>query len=220
MFYLSAQCGRCDKHSIDGSVKADLVSGAGATLLRATWLILPVVLGGLGHVAVLKTNVLSSLAVPIDNGARWRGRRLFGANKTWRGVVLMTGLTALTSGAQAALARRTRWASVQQVLQSARVNAWLTGALCGLTYCLAELPNSFVKRQLGIEPGARATRASRLQYVVDQTDSVAGCLVALRILYRAAASELLTAFALGLTIHIGIDQLIYAIGIKSRRPKG
>jgi len=201
-------------------VKADLVSGAGATLLRATWLILPVVLGGLGHVAVLKTNVLSSLAVPIDNGARWRGRRLFGANKTWRGVVLMTGLTALTSGAQAALSRRTRWASAQQVLPSARVNAWLTGALCGLTYCLAELPNSFVKRQLGIEPGARATRASRLQYVVDQTDSVAGCLVALRILYRAAASELLTAFALGLTIHIGIDQLIYAIGIKSRRPKG
>ena len=220
MFYLSAQCGRCDKHSIDGRVKPDPVKGAGRTVLRATWLVLPVVLGGLGHVVVLKTNVLSSLAVPIDNGARWRGRRLFGANKTWRGVVLMTGLTALTSGAQAALARRTRWASAQQVLQSARVNAWLTGALCGLTYCLAELPNSFVKRQLGIEPGARATRASRLQYVVDQADSVAGCLVALRILYRAAASELLTAFALGLTIHIGIDQLIYAIGIKSRGPKG
>jgi CDP-2,3-bis-(O-geranylgeranyl)-sn-glycerol synthase len=198
-------------------VKTDLVSSAGATLLRATWLILPVVLGGLGHVAVLKTNVLASLAVPIDNGARWRGRRLFGANKTWRGVVLMTGLTALTSGAQAALARRTRCPSAQQ---SARVNAWLTGALCGLTYCLAELPNSFVKRQLGIEPGARATRASRLQYVVDQADSVAGCLVALRLLYRAAAGELVTAFALGLTIHIGIDQLIYAMGIKSRRPKG
>jgi len=201
-------------------VKTDLDSSAGATLLRATWLILPVVLGGLGHVAVLKTNVLRSLAVPIDTGARWRGRRLFGANKTWRGVVLMTGLTALTSGAQATLARRNHWASAQQMLQSARFSAWLTGAICGLTYCLAELPNSFVKRQLGIAPGARASRASRLQYVADQADSVAGCLVALRILYRAAASELLTAFALGLTIHIGIDQLIYAIGIKSRRPKG
>jgi CDP-2,3-bis-(O-geranylgeranyl)-sn-glycerol synthase len=168
----------------------------------------------------LKTNVLSSLAVPIDNGARWRGRRLFGANKTWRGVVLMTGLTAVASGAQAALARRSRWTSALQVAPSTRINAWLAGAVCGVTYCLAELPNSFVKRQLGIAPGARASRASRLQYIVDQADSVAGCLVALRLLYRAAASELLTAFALGLTIHIGIDQLIYAIGIKSRRPKG
>ena len=200
-------------------MKPDQVNGAGRTLLRATWLVLPVVLGGLGHVAVLKTNVLSSLAVPIDNGARLRGRPVFGENKTWRGIALMTGLTALTSGAQAALARRNRWTSALDVLQSARVNAWLTGALCGLTYCLAELPNSFVKRQLGIAPGARATRASRLQYVVDQADSVAGCLLALRLLYRAAARELITAFALGITVHIGIDQLIYAIGVKSRTPK-
>lgn len=84
---------------------------------------------------------------------------------------------------------------------------------------MAELPNSFFKRQLGIAPGARGTRASRLQYVVDQADSVAGCLLALRLLYRAAARELLTAFALGITIHIGIDQMIYAIGVKSRTPK-
>lgn len=197
-------------------MKPDQINGAGRTLLRATWLVFPVVLGGLGHVAVLKTNVLSSLAVPIDNGARWRGRPVFGANKTWRGIVLMTGLTALASGGQAALVRRTRWTSAVDVLQSARVSSWLTGALCGLTYCLAELPNSFVKRQLGIAPGARTTRASRFQYMVDQADSVAGCLLALRLLYRSTASELLTAFALGTTIHIGIDQLIYAIGVKSR----
>jgi hypothetical protein len=200
-------------------VKPDQVNGGGRTLLRATWLVLPVVVGGLGHVAVLKTNVLRSLAVPIDNGARWRGRPVFGANKTWRGIVLMTGLTALASGTQAALVRRCRWTSALEVLQSARVNACLAGALCGLAYCLAELPNSFVKRQLDIAPGARATRASRLQYVADQADSVAGCLLALRLLYRAAASELFTAFALGMTIHIGIDQLIYAIGVKSRTPK-
>jgi hypothetical protein len=199
-------------------VKPDRVSGAGRTLLRATWLVFPVVLGGLGHVAVLKTNVLSSLAAPIDNGARWRGRPILGANKTWRGIALMTGLTALASGTLAALVRRKRWASALEVLQSARLNSWLTGALCGLTYCLAELPNSFVKRQLGIAPGARGSRANRLQYVVDQADSVAGCLLALRLLYRTPASDLLTAFALGVTIHIGIDQLIYALGVKSRIP--
>ena len=200
-------------------MKPDPVNGAGRTLLRATWLVLPVVLSGLGHVAVLKTDLLRALSVPLDGGACWRGRPVFGENKTWRGIALMTGLTALASGTQAALARRNRWTSALDVLQSARVNAWLTGALCGLTYCLAELPNSFVKRQLGIAPGARATRASRLQYVVDQADSVAGCLVALRLLYRAAARELITAFALGITVHIGIDQLIYAIGVKSRTPK-
>jgi hypothetical protein len=131
----------------------------------------------------------------------------------------MTGLTAVASGTQAALVRRHRWTSGLDILQSARVNPWLAGAVAGLTYSLAELPNSFVKRQLRIAPGAHAPRASQLQYLADQADSVAGCLVALRLLYRAAARDLLTAFALGITIHIGIDQLIYAIGVKARRPK-
>jgi len=215
----SARCGKSGKPSIDGRVNADPVNGAGRTLLRATFLVLPVVLGGLGHVAVLKTNVLSTLAVPIDNGARWRGQPVFGANKTWRGIALMTGLTAVASGAQAALVRRNRWTNGLDVLGTARVNAWLAGAACGLAYCLAELPNSFVKRQLGIAPGTRGTRASRLQYVMDQADSVAGCLVALRLLYRAAARDLVGAFGLGIAIHIGIDQLIYVIGVKSRGPK-
>ena len=194
----------------------DQVRAADRTVRRAIWLILPVVLGGLGHVAVLKTNVLSRLAVPIDGGARWRGRPLFGANKTWRGIAVMTGLTALASGMLDTFARRNRWERGLEVRQSARVNAWVSGAVCGLAYCLAELPNSFMKRRLGISPGAHSIRRGPLQYVVDQADSVAGCLIALRLLYRSDLGELLTAFGLGMTIHIGIDQLIYAIGVKSR----
>lgn len=194
----------------------DQVRAADRIVRRATWLILPVVLGGLGHVAVLKTNVLGSLAVPIDGGARWRGRPVFGANKTWRGIAVMTGLTAFASAMLDALARRNRWTRALEVRQSARVNAWAAGAVCGLSYCLAELPNSFMKRRLGISPGARAISRGRLQYVVDQADSVAGCLIVLRLLYRSDVGELLAAFGLGMTIHVGIDQLIYAIRVKSR----
>lgn len=189
------------------------------TVLRACWLIVPVVVGGLGHVAVLKTNLLPWLAVPVDGGARWRGRPVFGANKTWRGFAVMTGLTALTSATQDALARRYRWPVALEVHQSARVHAWLAGAICGLTYCLAELPNSFVKRRLGISPGMRVRGRGWLQYTVDQADSVVGCLLPLRLMYRSEVGELLTALALGMGIHIGIDQLIYAIGVKSRATK-
>jgi hypothetical protein len=173
---------------------------------RAAWLILPVVLGGLGHVAVLKTDFLRSLAVPLDGGARWRGRPVFGANKTWRGIAVMTGSTALASGAQAALMRRLRLRSALEMEDSVRVNAWAVGAVYGLTYCIAELPNSFVKRRLGIAPGARARRGAWLQYLVDQADSVVGCLIPLRLFYGSSGGELVTAFVLGLAIHIAIDR--------------
>lgn len=178
---------------------------AGRSLWRASWLILPVVLGGFGHVAVLKTNIFAPLALPLDGGARWRGHPLLGANKTWRGIVVMTGFTALASAGQAALARRTGWSDASMVPQSAGVRPWAAGAVCGATYCIAELPNSFVKRRLGISPGGRAVSGGRLQYLLDQADSVAGCLVPLRLLYRANAGELLAAFVLGLTIHVAID---------------
>ena len=187
--------------------------------LRATWLILPVVLGGLGHVAVLKTDLLTVLAVPIDGGARWRGRPVFGANKTWRGFALMAAFTALASAGEAALARRYHWRTPLELQQSARVNAWVAGAVCGLTYCLAELPNSFVKRRLRISPGVRVRRHGWLQYTVDQADSVVGCMLPLRLIYRSEVGELLTALALGIGIHIGIDPLTYAIGVKSRATK-
>jgi len=196
------------------------MTAVGRTLRRAAWLILPVVVGGLCHVAVLKTDFLGPLAVPLDGGACWRGRPLFGANKTWRGVVVMSGSTALATAAQAALARRMHWKSAVEMQQYARLDAWAGGAICGLTYCIAELPNSFVKRRLQILPGARAIRLGRIQYLVDQADSVVGCLIPLRLLYRSTVGELVTAFALGLTIHIGIDQLIYAIGVKARPTTG
>ena len=90
-------------------------------------------------------------------------------------------------------------------------------AICGLSYCLGELPNSFIKRRLRIRPGARAFKVAWLQYLIDQGDSVAGCLVPLRLIYRCPDEELLMAAALGMAVHIGIDQLIYVIGVKSRR---
>jgi hypothetical protein len=181
------------------------LSATGRNAGRAILFILPVVVGGLGHVAVLKTNFLASLAVPIDCGARWRGRPVFGANKTWRGIVVMTGSTALAAAVQAALASWVGRANRSSGARQAVVSGLATGAVCGFTYCLAELPNSFVKRRLGISPGERAGRRGRLQYLVDQADSVAGCLVPLRLLYRANAGELLAAFVLGLTIHVAID---------------
>lgn len=190
---------------IDPIPGGNRVSRATRTVGRAAWLILPVVLGGLGHVAVLKTDLLRALSVPLDGGACWRGRPVFGANKTWRGIVVMTGSTALASGAQAALTRRLRWRSALEMEDSARLNAWAVGAVYGLIYCVAELPNSFVKRRLGIAPGARAMRGAWLQYVVDQADSVVGCLIPLRLLYGSSGGELMTALVLGLAIHIAID---------------
>jgi CDP-archaeol synthase len=185
-------------------------------LARVTCFILPVVAAGLTHVFVLKTDLLHSLAIPLDGGANWRGRRLLGDNKTLRGILLMPLMTACFTSLQAATGQR-RLAPVLDPSREFAIRPWIGGSLVGLGYCLAELPNSFVKRRLDIPAGARSARCALVQYVVDQLDSVVGCLLARRTFYRPRRWELPLALFLGTAVHVGIDLLLYAMGVKMRR---
>jgi len=181
------------------------------------WAILPVVLAGLGHVLVLKLKIVTGLAVPLDGGRRWRGQPLFGENKTWRDVVLMTALTAVFTRVQHGYCRQRRGAVVS-VVNDYSASPWLCGAIMGLCYCLAELPNSFAKRRLGIPPG-KSTRCGALaQYVVDQTDSVLGCLIGMRSFYHFRRGEAVLAFGLATLIHMAVERLLHAIGVKKHAP--
>lgn len=175
-------------------------------------MILPVLGAGLVHVAVLKTGALRALAVPIDGGRRWRGVPALGENKTWRGVLLMTAATAVLVRLQAAVGHKN--APVLGLPHEYRRDLWIAGSMMGCAYCLAELPNSYIKRRLGIAPGARAPRAAAVQDVVDQMDSVIGCLLALRLFYRPRRGETELAFLLGTAIHLAVDRSLYAMGVK------
>jgi len=194
-------------------VSGDVLRRKAVFAARVGWIILPVILGGMIHILALKSQLMRRLAVPLDRGKQWRGRPILGSNKTWRGVLLMTASTAGFTHLQFALGRH-KPGPVLGVLRDIRVSPWLAGGVMGLSYCLAELPNSFLKRQLGVPPGGRSVRAGFFQYLVDQVDSVIGCLVALRLLYRPRRGETFFAFFLGSSIHVGVDQLLYAAGVK------
>src|SRR5215831_5357791 len=55
----------------------------------ALFLTVAFIVAGLAHSAWLRTPVSRRLLLPIDGGARFRGKRVFGENKTVRGFVVM-----------------------------------------------------------------------------------------------------------------------------------
>jgi CDP-2,3-bis-(O-geranylgeranyl)-sn-glycerol synthase len=173
---------------------------------RAVWLTSPILLAGIVHVAVITLDLAPWLARPIDAGRSWRGRRLLGSNKTWRGFVVMPAASAITVAAQQALASRSRRLAGLVPLRRGAPPAWIAGAICGAAYVVAELPNSFVKRRLGIAPGTSAPRARALQYVVDQFDSVVGCAVAIRVLYRIDVADATASALLGAAFHVAVER--------------
>ena len=175
---------------------------------RAAWLTAPILIAGLVHVAVITLDLAPSLARPIDAGRRWRGRALLGRNKTWRGFVVMPAATAITIAAQHKLATRSRHLAALAPLRCGALPAWIVGATCGAAYVVAELPNSFVKRRLGIAPGSSAPRARAAQYVVDQLDSVVGCAIAIRMLYRIETVDAAASALLGAACHVTVERLM------------
>jgi hypothetical protein len=187
--------------------------------MQAAWVAAPLVLGGLSHVAIIRTDTWPQLArVPLDAGLCFRGQRLFGAHKTLRGAVVMVSATALWAalldvGADAlgALAP----SSTVPALNRVPPVAW--GALLGLGYILGELPNSFLKRQLKVPPGAAAPGLQRrVFWIADQLDSLGGVALVGVPLGGLPAPVLGWLIAITLLLHPSVAWLMVQLGLKDR----
>jgi CDP-diglyceride synthetase len=185
------------------------------TLLQSLWFMLPAVAGGAVHIAVIKLDLLPGLArVPLDFGLRFRGERVFGANKTLRGLVVMPAATALF-----ALLQATQLGSAPLLWPPGfeRVDPLAWGLALGFGYILGELPNSFVKRQLGVAPGDAARGATgRVFWFVDQLDALAGALAVMCLFWVPPLALVAWLVLLTLLIHPLMAALMYLLGLKRR----
>jgi CDP-diglyceride synthetase len=90
------------------------------------------------------------------------------------------------------------------------------GALLGAGVVLGELPNSFLKRQLGIDPGSQRRGPLGLAItLLDQADFVLGAWVLLLPIWAMPPLEALLAFAVVASVHLVINVIGYAIGART-----
>jgi hypothetical protein len=185
-------------------------------LVEVVYLIAPLLVAGAIHAPVIKRNLLPALARPLDFGLTFRGERIFGSNKTWRGLLLMSAVSVLVVVVQAQLYAVGAFRSVSALDYSQ--TSWLVlGLALGLGYSLSELPNSFVKRRLGIPPGGVSrSRAVGGQYVVDQADSAIGGTLVLALFLWGSWGTLLLVFVVGFALHVLMDQLFFLFAVKRR----
>lgn len=181
--------------------------------LRVLWLAAPVVVAGVLHMVVVKLHLLAPLAKPIDGGRSWRGERIFGDHKTWRGIVVMVVLSALVVGLQTLAHEHFAWARALAYYDYGAVPWHVSGAILGLGYVLAELPNSFFKRRLGVRPGATE---SPVGLVVDQADSVIGCVLAMYLYWTPPLGVALLVVATGTGLHLALNGAMLWGGLRRR----
>jgi CDP-2,3-bis-(O-geranylgeranyl)-sn-glycerol synthase len=194
-------------------------------LACALFLIGAFVIAGLLHSAWLRSRVSRRLAIPLDGGRTLRGRRIFGDNKTLRGFVVMIPGAALSFAGLASLlslvvGRPASEAAVPASLWQLSVSGYAAlGAWAGIGFMVGELPNSFVKRQLGVLPGEAPASPSLavLSFMIDRLDSILGMLIAVSLAVPTPWATWGWMLLLGPTVHWSFSLLLFRIGVK-RRP--
>jgi CDP-diglyceride synthetase len=186
-------------------------------LLRYLIDLLPIIPGGVLNMAFVKSKFLQSWAQPLDGGLVLSdGKRLFGANKTWKGVIGMIVFTAICTivlniyPTQYAAFRSGR--SLHDIPYEG-----LYGATLGLAYVLAELPNSFIKRRLDIAPGKNATGIKGILFtIIDQADSIIGGAIVISLYTPMSTYHFWQLVLVASAIHYAVNVLLYFVRLKSQ----
>jgi CDP-2,3-bis-(O-geranylgeranyl)-sn-glycerol synthase len=181
----------------------------------AVFLVSAFVLAGFAQTAWFTARISMRLAIPLDAGSTLRGRRVFGEHKTLRGFVVMVPATAAAFALLATATADPEAAGLWPLtpLQYAGLGSW-----AAFGFMAGELPNSFVKRQLGIAPGAAAeSKTGRLlQLAADRLDSAAGMLAATSLVVSIPALTWLIVLMVGPALHWSFSVLMFALGLKAR----
>jgi CDP-2,3-bis-(O-geranylgeranyl)-sn-glycerol synthase len=170
------------------------------TIVVAVWLMLP---------AYVPNNaaVLLGGGTPVDFGRKWRGDRVLGDGKTWRG-------SAGGVGAGFALAMLLNGAVAQSYVPGF-LPAFEMRAAFGLAFgaVLGDMGASFLKRRTGRERGAPFPG-------VDQLDFVVGAFFVTAVLAPGwffaefTAGVVVAVFVLTPALHVTTNLIAYRLGLK------
>jgi CDP-diacylglycerol--serine O-phosphatidyltransferase len=167
-------------------------------------ILLPLMFANIVHMVFIKKDYLAVLKTPLSIS-------LFGANKTYRGFVVVGFFSFL-------------FVEIYQVLNSYLFHSqsiWdsiaypsLASFSLGIIYCLGELPNSYLKRKMGVAPGKTSQRYKYAFILLDHIDSNVPsylflCLFSSLSIINAIIFSLIT-----ILIHFATNYLLFVLGIR------
>lgn len=167
--------------------------------IEALWLFLPAGLANMAPVIGNKIPVWNRWQTALDFGRSYKGQRIFGANKTWRGVVFATLIAGLAGLLQAQFANH----------PFEGISAFLVAALLGFGAIYGDAVESFFKRQYGVPSG-------QSWFPFDQTDYIIGGLLAVAPLAVFAWSEMALIGVMYFGLHLVVAYIGYLLKLKDR----
>jgi len=156
-------------------------------ILQSIWFLLPGYFANTIPVLVVKINFLN---YPIDGGKTFRGKPIFGCNKTWRGFFFGILFAIVVSYIQSNLYKLGIISKEFGLVNYNQYNFILVGFLFGFGALIGDLVESFFKRKVGRESGTA-------WFPFDQIDFIIGILLFVSFIYVPTFLELIVVIVTG-----------------------
>lgn len=177
--------------------------------ISCLYFFLPAYFANMTPPLVKNLKIFDFLALPVDFGKSIGGKRILGDHKTWRGV-----FGSLFVGTGIALLQwwlyKFHWANELSLLDYKSLNLWTFSLLMSGGVVLGDLFAAFIKRRLGLVPGA-----SFMPW--DQTNYVFGSYVLLEpYIGRYLLGDLYvwgTVFVMTFFLHLLFNRFGYDLGL-------
>lgn len=178
--------------------------------LLALWFFVPAGLGNMAPVLAAKAPGLRRWNALLDNGRTFRGKRVFGDHKTWRGLIIGIVVATLTFWVQKMLVADIQWlATLTASIDYDQLPVLLLGPLFGLGALGGDAIESFFKRQINVAPG-------RSWFPFDQLDYIIGGAVATFAFVQLTLFQYIWLIVIWLLLHIVANYIGYFLRIQSK----
>lgn len=169
------------------------------SILFAIWFFLPAGVANAAPVIANKIPVLKNWKAPLDFGQSYKGIRLLGPNKTWRGLITGTVVAGFVAILQFAIYNNGgTWSG-----------AFFLGLLMGLGALTGDAIESFFKRQRKIPSG-------QSWFPFDQIDYIIGGLLIIYPFTRLPLHIIALIFVSFFGLHLLTAYIAYLLHLKDR----
>lgn len=177
-------------------------------VLFAIWFLLPAALANTAPILAKVTPGLRQFNAPLDAGKTWRGKRLFGPHKTWRGIIAGIITATLVLWLQVTLAEHYDWARyVADSIDYASLPILILGPLFAIGALGGDAISSFFKRQNDIKSGQPWIPFDQLDYII-------GSVVISLFFVILTPLQYLLIFAIWFLMHLIASFAGYLLGLK------
>lgn len=171
------------------------------------WILLSVGAANMAPMFAARLPKLKNWNMPLDFNKTYKGKPIFGKNKTWRGLLSGVVVAIIVLLLQQILLSITESDITIGNKDFTDYSPILLGALLGAGALLGDAIESFLKRRVGIAPG-------KSWFPFDQIDYIIGAALLSYLIMPLTAAQYILMIAVGFLLHLIATTIGYLLHLK------